>query len=64
MQWFADGDRNTKFFHTYVNGKRRRLKSQRIQDDRGVWLDSEEDIAQEAIRFYTDQIISILVLRC
>ncbi|XP_060216902.1 uncharacterized protein LOC132644331 [Lycium barbarum] len=23
MQWFKDGDRNTKFFHAHVNGKRR-----------------------------------------
>lgn len=55
MQWFTDGDRNTKFFHAHVNGKRRRLQLKRIQDHRGVWLDNEEEIAQEAIRFYTEQ---------
>lgn len=57
MQWFADKDRCTKFSTHKSIKKRRRLKSQRVQDDR-VWLDSEEDIAQEAIRFYTEEIIS------
>ncbi|XP_060190777.1 uncharacterized protein LOC132620077 [Lycium barbarum] len=32
MQWFQDGDRNKKFFHAHVNGKRRKLQLQRIQD--------------------------------
>ncbi|XP_060210833.1 uncharacterized protein LOC132637818 [Lycium barbarum] len=32
MLWFQDGDRNTKFFHAHVNGKRRKLQLQRIQD--------------------------------
>ncbi|XP_060183464.1 uncharacterized protein LOC132613460 [Lycium barbarum] len=31
MQWFDDGDRNTKFFHTYVQGRRKRLQIRRIQ---------------------------------
>ncbi|XP_060210427.1 uncharacterized protein LOC132637337 [Lycium barbarum] len=55
MQWFQDGDRNTKFFHAHVNGNRRKLQLQRIQDHTGTWLDTEEEIAQEAIRFFSDQ---------
>ncbi|XP_060202706.1 uncharacterized protein LOC132631120 [Lycium barbarum] len=55
MLWFQDGDRNTKFFHAHVNGKRRKLQLQRIQDHTGTWLDTEEEIAQEAIRFFSDQ---------
>ncbi|XP_060170676.1 uncharacterized protein LOC132601612 [Lycium barbarum] len=55
MQWFQDGDRNTKFFHAHVNGKGRKLQLQRIQDHTGTWLDTEEEIAQEAIRFFSDQ---------
>ncbi|XP_059290702.1 uncharacterized protein LOC132044231 [Lycium ferocissimum] len=26
MQWFQDGDRNTKFFHAYVQGRRKRFQ--------------------------------------
>ncbi|XP_060190710.1 uncharacterized protein LOC132619973 [Lycium barbarum] len=55
MLWFQDGDRNTKFFHAHVNGKRTKLQLQRIQDHTGTWLDTEEEIAQEAIRFFSDQ---------
>ncbi|KAG5630587.1 hypothetical protein H5410_002304 [Solanum commersonii] len=55
MQWFEDGDGNTKLFHVHVNGKKKKLNLQRIQDNREAWLDIEEDITQEAIRFYTDQ---------
>ncbi|XP_059310080.1 uncharacterized protein LOC132061248 [Lycium ferocissimum] len=55
VQWFKDGDRNTNFFHAHVNGKRRRLQLKRIQDSGGVWLETKDDIAEEAIRFFTNQ---------
>ncbi|XP_059302356.1 uncharacterized protein LOC132054329 [Lycium ferocissimum] len=32
MKWFNDGDRNTKFFHSYVRGRRNKLTLKRIQD--------------------------------
>ncbi|XP_060202778.1 uncharacterized protein LOC132631203 [Lycium barbarum] len=35
--------------------QRRKLQLQRIQDHTGTWLDTEEEIAQEAIRFFSDQ---------
>ncbi|XP_060182406.1 uncharacterized protein LOC132612080 [Lycium barbarum] len=55
LQWFKEGDRNTKFFHVLVNGKRKRLQIKKIQDQNGVWLEQEEEITQEAIKFYSDQ---------
>ncbi|XP_060177773.1 uncharacterized protein LOC132607707 [Lycium barbarum] len=55
MQWFEDGDRYTKFFHEYVQGRRKRLHLKRIQDQNGMWLEDENGIAEEAIRFFTDQ---------
>lgn len=59
MQWFKDGDRNTKFFHSHVNGQRKKLQIKKIQDQNGIWLDKEEDIIQEAIRFHTDQFAEV-----
>ncbi|XP_075077133.1 uncharacterized protein LOC107800146 [Nicotiana tabacum] len=35
MSWFKDGDRNTKLFHAKVNGRRRRLQLNRIQNSEG-----------------------------
>lgn len=34
-EWFKDGERNTKFFHTIVKGRRRKLKINRIQNEQG-----------------------------
>ncbi|XP_060211851.1 uncharacterized protein LOC132639423 [Lycium barbarum] len=55
MEWFQDGDRNSKLFHNYVNGRRKRLQLKRIQNNQGQWLDDEYDIAEEALRFFQDQ---------
>ncbi|XP_009592356.1 uncharacterized protein [Nicotiana tomentosiformis] len=55
MQWFKDGDRNTKFFHAYVRGKRKRLQLSRILDKNDNWLETQEDMAREAVEFFQDQ---------
>ncbi|XP_060211804.1 uncharacterized protein LOC132639369 [Lycium barbarum] len=55
MQWFDDGDSNTKFFHTYVQGRRKRLQIRRIQGQNGVWLEEREEVVNEAISFFQDQ---------
>ncbi|XP_060200616.1 uncharacterized protein LOC132628879 [Lycium barbarum] len=55
MQWFMDGDTNTKFFHAHVQGKRKKLQITRIQNQNKVWLDREEDISREAINFFQNQ---------
>lgn len=35
MAWFKDGDRNTKFFHAQVTGRRKRLQLNGIQNNTG-----------------------------
>lgn len=55
MNWFKDGDKNTKFFHAQVNGRRKRLQLKRIQNNAGNWLENNADKADEAIRFYQAQ---------
>nr|XP_016457134.1 PREDICTED: uncharacterized protein LOC107781021 [Nicotiana tabacum] len=56
MTWFQDGDRNTKFFHAQVNGRRRRLQLKQIQDTNGNWLEGNNDMADEAVRFFKEQL--------
>ncbi|XP_060170365.1 uncharacterized protein LOC132601283 [Lycium barbarum] len=55
FSWFTEGDRNTNFFHNHVNGKRKKLQLKRIQDCNGVWLDSIDQISEEAVNFFTKQ---------
>ncbi|XP_019241016.1 PREDICTED: uncharacterized protein LOC109221004 [Nicotiana attenuata] len=55
MAWFKDGDRNTKFFHAQVNGRRRRLQLKRVQNSNGIWLEDSNDMADEAVRFFKAQ---------
>ncbi|XP_060183206.1 uncharacterized protein LOC132613175 [Lycium barbarum] len=55
MAWFKNGDRNSKFFYAYVNGRRKKLRVDDIQDDEGNWLTTQEENSQEAIGFYERQ---------
>ncbi|XP_055823609.1 uncharacterized protein LOC129892087 [Solanum dulcamara] len=52
-----DGDRNTKFFHAHVQGRRKRMQIRRIQGEDKNWIKEEGKIIAEAIRFYTAQLI-------
>ncbi|XP_075111230.1 uncharacterized protein LOC142181699 [Nicotiana tabacum] len=51
MTWFAEGDRNTSFFHNHVNDKRKKLQLKRIKNGSGVWIDDQE-LATAAVDFY------------
>lgn len=37
--WFENGDRNTRFFHSIVKGRRKKIQIQRIQNTQGDWLE-------------------------
>ncbi|XP_060182388.1 uncharacterized protein LOC132612058 [Lycium barbarum] len=53
--WFQDGDRNSKFFHACVKGRRKKLRVDNIQDADGNWLTNQEEISQEADGCYQKQ---------
>ncbi|XP_060200417.1 uncharacterized protein LOC132628671 [Lycium barbarum] len=55
MTWFQERDKNYKFFHAHVKGRRKRLQLKRIQNSQGQWLETEHEIAEEAVRFYQAQ---------
>ncbi|XP_059285140.1 uncharacterized protein LOC132038497 [Lycium ferocissimum] len=39
VDWFVDGDRNTRFFHNLVRGRRRKLMVKKIQGLDGSWIE-------------------------
>lgn len=55
FDWFENGDKNTRFFHSIVKGRRKRLHLNRIRNSEGTWIEEEGDIATEAINFYNAQ---------
>lgn len=57
IQLFKYENRNTKFSHAHINGKRKGLQLKRIQNASRVWFEREKDMVHEAIRFFQDQFI-------
>lgn len=51
-EWFKDGERNTKFFHTIVKGRRSRLRISKIQNEDGQRLEEVPDIAEATVNFF------------
>nr|XP_027083663.1 uncharacterized protein LOC113705962 [Coffea arabica] len=59
VRWLQEGDRNTKFFHSVVKNRRVRSVIHRIRNGQGEWVESDDGIGAEAIRYFeglfTDQ---------
>ncbi|XP_070045342.1 uncharacterized protein [Nicotiana tomentosiformis] len=55
ITWFTEGDRNTRFFYNYVNGKRKKLQLKRIQDNNGAWVENRKALAKADVEFYERQ---------
>ncbi|XP_018628397.1 uncharacterized protein [Nicotiana tomentosiformis] len=55
MAWFKDGDRNTRLFHAQVNGRRRRLQLKRIKNTEGNWIEGNDPMAEEEVKFFQAQ---------
>ncbi|XP_060216516.1 uncharacterized protein LOC132643998 [Lycium barbarum] len=52
---FSEGDRNTRFFHNMVNGRRKRLQVKRMKKQDRSWIEGENALAEEATQFYHHQ---------
>lgn len=70
LKWATEGDFNTKFFHSSVNRRRRKLTLLKIKRRDGTWAISEEQIVAEATEFYqqlfshSDQRINFNAISC
>lgn len=47
MKWF-EGDRNTKFFHSHVKGRRKKLNISEIQSEQGDIISLGENLGAKA----------------
>ncbi|KAK6803878.1 hypothetical protein RDI58_001662 [Solanum bulbocastanum] len=55
MRWFTDGDRNTKFFHSYVKGRKRKLQLNEIIDGQVVLYKESKDIGEVIAKVFEQQ---------
>lgn len=53
MKWFKEGDSNTKFFHSEMNDKKRRMTLRRMKKEDNTWIEGNVNIASEAINFFS-----------
>ncbi|XP_019241816.1 PREDICTED: uncharacterized protein LOC109221832 [Nicotiana attenuata] len=52
IQWFEDGDCNTRYFHNVIRERRRKCQIHIIKNHRGKWMRSEQSIKKAAINHY------------
>ncbi|KAG5585006.1 hypothetical protein H5410_045440 [Solanum commersonii] len=52
IQWYSEGDKNTKFFHGLVRGRRRRLNLQKIMKVARELAKGEAAVVAEATRIF------------
>ena len=46
LQWFKEGDTNSKCFHYVIRGRRRKLFIHKIVNEKGYWIQCDDNIAQ------------------
>ncbi|WMV50513.1 hypothetical protein MTR67_043898 [Solanum verrucosum] len=56
VQWLEEGDRNTRFHHCLVKGRRKKLISNRMMKADGSWFVGDKQLAEEAMNFFKDQL--------
>ncbi|XP_059315814.1 uncharacterized protein LOC132066528 [Lycium ferocissimum] len=55
LDWFIDGDKNTRFFHNLVKGRMKKPQIKRIQNSDGSWIEDEDQMAAEVVHFYAQK---------
>ncbi|VFQ90805.1 unnamed protein product [Cuscuta campestris] len=58
-RWLENGDSNSKVFHAFANGKRRKLAINHIISDDEIGLSNQKDICWEATSHFTKQFKAI-----
>lgn len=54
MKWFTQGDRSTKLFHSYIQGRGKTLHISEILIENREYLNKDEDIGATVVEFFRD----------
>ncbi|XP_027171528.1 uncharacterized protein LOC113771107 [Coffea eugenioides] len=54
ISWLREGDKNTKYFHTYVKGRRVNNRIRNLQRENGSWTENEEEVVTEMSEFFKE----------
>lgn len=52
VDWYEQGDSNSKYFHSMIRDKRNKLKLHRIKNNRGNWVQGDEKISKAAVKHF------------
>ncbi|XP_060190609.1 uncharacterized protein LOC132619859 [Lycium barbarum] len=55
MYCFSEGDKNTRYLHSLVKGRIKRIQIKRIKDDAGNWIEDVQSVAAQAVNFFHKQ---------
>ncbi|XP_049348971.1 uncharacterized protein LOC125813526 [Solanum verrucosum] len=54
LQWFKEGDSNTKYFHTLIRGRRRKLFIHKLRRSDGDLIQGDDNIAEAACEHFQE----------
>lgn len=52
--WLREGDQNTKFFHNYATGRKKRNQIKKLKDKNGVWKENKDELQQIITEYFED----------
>ncbi|XP_070036672.1 uncharacterized protein [Nicotiana tomentosiformis] len=54
LHWFKDGDANSRYFHSLIRGRRRKLYIHKLKNEEGDWIQRDETIGEAACEYFKE----------
>lgn len=55
LKWFVEGETNSKFYHSVIKGKRKRMQLSRMKKEDGTWVEGEQQLTEVAVTVFQKQ---------
>lgn len=52
LQWFKEGDAKSKYFHSFIRGRRRKLFIHKIKNNDSEWIQGDDAIGEAACEHF------------